>query len=337
MPPVTATAENTSRILGIDRLKGTLILLILFYHSLNYSQRYYLGFKLLGWAPVSFILVTGLLVSYIYSLRFAQAPLKISRRLWSRAGKLVLLFTFLNFGISLLRKPPGQSPSECIQAFLSHWWEVYVTGEGRYASFQILLPIAYFLVVSPALLSLNGLSPILLPVLCALILPTMALLDEHNRLWTNLALISASLPGLLAGRVPIQSYDKLSLHLGALGGGYCAIFAFGAIFGQSYLLQILGACSGLALAYSLCQRWEQRAPRRGLIALLGEYSLLAYILQIAALQALVRVLGRPEPFSARFLLLLAGAGAVMGALIVGIHWSRSRSRRAAELYKAVFA
>jgi hypothetical protein len=78
-------------------------------------------------------------------------PRSTSRRLIVRGLKLLILFTVLNLLINLT------GPDKA-QPFMSALFQVYVAGEARYASFQILLPIAYLLLAAPSVLMLGRLS-----------------------------------------------------------------------------------------------------------------------------------------------------------------------------------
>src|SRR5262249_6648637 len=71
--------------------------------------------------------------------------------------------------------------------------------------------------------------------------------------------------------------------------------------------------------------------------ILGQYSLVAYIVQIGVLQVLVRFLHRPDPMSLTFLALFGGTlfFTVMSAEI--LHWMRPRLSWADGAYKTVFA
>src|ERR1051325_5936996 len=63
------STPSTPRIDAIDMVKGVLVVFMVAYHSLNYSTRYQLAFQYMAFLPPSFILITGFLLSHVYSAR----------------------------------------------------------------------------------------------------------------------------------------------------------------------------------------------------------------------------------------------------------------------------
>ena len=106
----------------------------------------------------SFILMSGYIVARFDGPRFKADWRGTSRRLVARGLKLLILFTLLNLLINLTGIGNPDKVQLGIQRYMSTLFEVYVSGEPGYASFQILLPIAYLLVAAPALLMLGRLS-----------------------------------------------------------------------------------------------------------------------------------------------------------------------------------
>ena len=97
----------------------------------------------------SFILMSGYIVARFDGPRFKADWRGTSRRLVARGLKLLVLFTLLNLLINLTGIGNPDKAQFGIQGYISSLFEVYVSGEPRYASFQILLPIAYLLVAAP--------------------------------------------------------------------------------------------------------------------------------------------------------------------------------------------
>ncbi|SRR6266481_167659 len=65
-PPQPAGPGPRMRIAALDMTKGVLIVAMVIHHSFNYSTDYTLGFKYLSFLPLSFILITDLLISGLY-------------------------------------------------------------------------------------------------------------------------------------------------------------------------------------------------------------------------------------------------------------------------------
>ena len=73
------------------------------------------------------------------------------------------------------------------------------------------------------------------------------------------------------------------------------------------------------------------------LLIVGKYSLLAYIVQIAVLQVLTRLIGRLDPFTVPFYLQMAGVGLLMILMAEGLQWARSRAGWVDASYRFIFA
>ncbi|HRP05685.1 MAG TPA: hypothetical protein PLV87_12300, partial [Opitutaceae bacterium] len=90
-----------------------------------------------------------------------------------------------------------------------------------------------------------------------------------------------------------------------------------------------------ALAAGQCVPVQAWVVRR--IIVLGQYSLLAYILQIGILQVILRIVGRPAPWSLPFYFWMAVTTVLMTLAIEGTVRLRRGSSISDRLYRAVFA
>ena len=125
--------------------KGVLVVLMVVYHTLNYSTDYTLSFKYLPFLPPSFILITGLLIGRLYLRNDTGASNGASMRLVLRGLRLVVIFTVLNLLAQVVgRNKPSGPGGQFGAAFFDYWFEIYVLG-GAAAAFEVLLPIAYLL------------------------------------------------------------------------------------------------------------------------------------------------------------------------------------------------
>ena len=149
--------------------------------------------------------------------------------------------------------------------------------------------------------------------------------------------MSAGIVGTLLGRALIKDLDFLGRKLPITALAYSIYFALCFTVGQTYLVQLLGACAALALIYSLCVNIGEAGWSQARLARLGRYSLISYIVQIGILQMLVRLLGRPDVWSMGFFALLFGTLILMTIIVESVEWARTRSFGVETLYKAVFA
>lgn len=325
------------RLAFLDLAKGILVLLMVVYHSLNYTNEYHLAFRYLSFLPPSFILITGFLIAIVYYPRYARGDSTIWLRLLTRGAKLLGLFVALNVIAQYVRSPAyGQSLSIGVTAFFRSWHEVFVVGSGPAVAFEVLLPIAYLLLVSPLLLSLARRHAAALPVLTVAVVATGAWLDARGFANANFNLLSAGLIGMAAGRL-LPSAEMIGRPLLASVIGYAIYFPVSLAKGYVYLVQLAGACIALALICSVSLRLGENGRLQQFLIRQGQYSLLAYIVQIGALQILSRVLGRPDPVSAGSLLLFGATTLVMVVAIELTAWARQRSGPVDTLYRSVFA
>ena len=307
------------------------------YHSLNYTKENHLAFKYLSFLPPSFIFITGYLIATVYFARAATNQSGVQQRLLVRGGKLLLLFTLLNVLASLLLKRGHESEGFNPLVFFDHWQEIYITGSGRFAVFEVLLPIAYLLILSPAVIWAGHRQQLSLPIITVTLVAACILLESQGYYFPNLNFLSAGTLGMLAGRVPFQKIAALGQHVMYTVVAYAAYFFLGMIIGQDYLVQTLGAAVALALIFSLCSRFRVEGWPHTLLIRLGQYSLVSYIFQIGVLQILSRLMYRPAPFSPGGLFLFTATLLLTVACVQLIEWARPRSTALEKLYKAVFA
>src|SRR5262249_9745420 len=144
--------NKTSRNDALDITKGILVVVMVLYHWLNY-------FVVLDWdiyrylrfITPSFVLITGFVLSSIYLKKYRPTDVRLHYRLVSRGLKLLMLFTALNLvGVVLFNRHQYGIESS-IRGFFANAYEIYFSGSGR-ATFEILVPIGYFLVLTPLVL-----------------------------------------------------------------------------------------------------------------------------------------------------------------------------------------
>lgn len=326
-----------SRLAFLDLAKGILVILMVVYHSLNYTNEYHLAFRYLSFLPPSFILVTGYLVAIAYYPRYAQGDRSVGSRLITRGAKLLALFVALNVVAQYVRSPAyGQSLSVGVEGFFRNWQEVFLRGSGPAVAFEVLLPIAYLLLLSPLLLWLARRHVAILQAVAGSAVAAGAVMDHLGTANANFNLLSAGLVGMVAGRFLPQA-EMIGRPLVLALIGYAVYFPVSLTKGYVYLVQLTGACVALVLICSVSLRLGEQGRGQRFLIREGQYSLLAYIVQIGALQVLSRVLGRPDPVSVGSLALFGGALLVMFAANATTDWLRQRLAPADRLYRAVFA
>jgi hypothetical protein len=176
----------------------------------------------------------------------------------------------------------------------------------------------------------------LLPALTALFVGAGVFMDLRGVSNANFNLFSAGLIGLVGGRL-LPRADLLGRPLVYALIGYAIYFPISLVRGYVYVVQLAGACIALVLICSVSLRLGERGGVARFLIRQGQYSLLAYIVQIGVLQVLSRVVGRPDPVSVGSLLLFSATLVIMVATSEVTEWLRKRLPSVDSLYRVVFA
>lgn len=332
-PPATKP-----RLAYLDMTKGLLVVIMVIYHSLNYSTHYQLAFKYISFLPPSFIFIAGYLITAIYPKRYDGGDARLYTRLIIRGLKLVLLFTALNLGVLILFGWSNGRAGANIQEYLQRWIDIYLLGSGRSAIFEVLLPIGYFIAVSPLFLVAKKRSPLVLPIATLATIATCQTLALLNLTSENLNLVSAGVLGLYIGSTKAAGSHQLRkpLLLAAALTLYLIYIPVGLHHGYVYGVQLFGAFAAVSLLLTSSAYLGEKGWFQQQIILLGQYSLIAYIIQIAVLQVSLRIIGRPAPDSALFLALLLGTLIATSGLVHLAHQLR-RINAFDRIYRFFFA
>ena len=332
---MTKAAQVGKRLEFLDLTKGFLVALMVIYHSLNYTNQYQLSFRFLSFLPPSFILITGFLIAHVYYPRFQAGEAGLTLKLLLRSLRLVLLFLVLNVVAQFVRSP-AYGRSVGVEAFFEQWDQVFISGGSRLAVFEVLLPIAYLIALAPPLMQLARWHRLSLPLITAAVIGACFVMEYHNNPVANLRFIGVGLIGMLVG--------KLWLHPMVLGRGFwisgaalAAYALFAAEKGYLYAVQLAGAIIALVFFCGASIRLSSASWFGRWLGLVGQYSLVAYVVQIGVLQVLSRFLGRPDPLSLPALCYFVTTLLVMTLSILAAKWLRARSAHADRIYKLIFA
>jgi hypothetical protein len=275
-----------------DFVKGTLVLVMIVYHSLNIvASATFEEVRYVRFISGSFIFISGFMLSRFIGPAFRTSPAAVSRRLVARGIKLVLIVAILN----LLIQASGFGDA----AKMQHWREAgtgalsefFLHADNRIASFVILMPIGYLFIASPAVLVATAGRR---RVAAALLLATL-LLAASPRVagWSsNVDFLLVGLCGLLAGMIftsdPSSSPPTLA-HRGLSAAGLATSLWLTGRYGGFLPAYIAGVALILKFLYDLSLSGDAYSRLSQWVALLGRYSLPAYILQIL----LIRIISRP--------------------------------------------
>jgi hypothetical protein len=328
------TAAKPSRNAALDFTKGALVLFMVLYHWVNYfvspSGFHY---RYIRFVTPSFISLAGLLVTHVYA-NYATVDAVVTGRLLRRGLKLLMLFTALNltvgylFGLAL-------GTQQILADFVSKAPLIYTIGLDQSSAFEILVPIAYLLLLSPLALLAHQRYRYGVHVFSALLFVAVWMLGRRGISSFNLNLMAVGSVGLVVGYTPMRTFDQLSNRLPVVGGAYLLYLIALTIWGAPYVLQIVGAWLSIATLYSVGVRYGRSTPVQRHLILLGQYSLFAYLVQIAALRVL-RPLLDSSPDLVRWPLSLAIATLLTSASVICLNYMNANWRLAARFYRFVF-
>jgi peptidoglycan/LPS O-acetylase OafA/YrhL len=340
--PDIAKSPKLERIAALDFTRGALVLIMVFYHWVNYfvgsEWKYY---DYLRFLTPSFIFIAGFMISNIYLSRFKAADPRLSKRLFTRGLKILAIFVVLNVARTFLVPALGtgvlaHGPLDRASLFV-----VFVSGNlpvtgPKLASFSILVPISYLLIISGVLmLPYRRYRNTFHVVVLFLLLSILALGLTGQRSY-NLEFVTIGMLGVLSGFTSIAVIDDLLCNPYRVGLAYLFYLIAITIWSVPFVLVVVAVFLNLAVLYRVGAAGEPDAIRSEII-LLGKYSLFGYISQIAILQILSAAFHRANFGFAVLATSFALAFVLTIASVEIVDRARSKSAGVDKLYKTVFA
>lgn len=326
-------SRPVGRIGALDWTKGALVVCMVAYHAINYSAFRPMAFKALGFLPPSFILIAGFLVGQVYATKYSLDTWKPYARLLVRGLKLLVLFLVLNVTHCIIIK---RDVVDGLWEFADRAGTIFVSGNNREGIFEVLLPIAYFLILAPGLLWVRSRTKSAITLFAVAIFLLCVVLERGGMTYKNLSLLSAGVIGMACGLVPIESIDRLAAKLLPVVGLY-ALYRLSSYFlGEIYPIQIFGAATSSLLLYGLALHLDCDSGTGRWVVLLGKYSLAGYLIQIPLIQILVLFHGKPGHWIGVFAVAMITT-ALLLLIVQGLNLMRRRNLIVDTVYKAVFA
>jgi hypothetical protein len=341
-PSLTAQGPDAvvakTRDSALDFTKGALVLLMALYHSLNYFRRDFGGVYLLylRFLPPSFIFISGFLITHIYRSKYRPTDLRLHKRLLVRGVKLLAVFLLLNVLVNLAVSRNFNGTQFGVGAFFGQIPAILGSGRQR-AVFEVLVPIAYLLMLGGPLLALDGKWRASLPVLLVILSLTDYVLAVNGVALPNLEFVCFGILGAVWGLAPMDAINKWTGHWVLLSAAYLAYLGALTVLGASLFVQYVAVCLTIALLYRIGVQIGEGSKAGDMVILLGKYSLLAYIGQIFSLQILLRLLRRWPGAAENFPLGLFAAVVLTIATVVATDWARRRWPLADRAYRLVFS
>jgi hypothetical protein len=339
---MTTPAIKPARIPALDFTKGALVLIMVLYHWINYflgphDNRY------LRFLTPSFIFISGFLISNVYISKYGIADPKLPMRLIQRGLKILGVFLLLNLTRSFAIPGRPEELAQTTQEWIKSLFEIYVLGSGvgggqtKAVAFFILVPISYLLLLSALLLIVCRYYPYAFHAACLLFLVCIAGGYFGGFEIPNLQLLAIGLMGVIAGYLPTEKVNAAVRHPYLLAIAYLAYLAAITVWNVIYPLQIIGVYLSLMIIYLAGQQSGEPGKVRGTTVLLGKYSLVGYIFQIAILQVLRVGLNRLDSRELVLGLSFVLAFALTILSVEAVDRARAGSVVVDKVYRAVFA
>jgi peptidoglycan/LPS O-acetylase OafA/YrhL len=336
VPPQRAAADQ--RLDSLDFVKGVLVVVMVLYHWLNYFiGLQWDGYRYLRFLTPAFICISGYLVSRVYLARYAADDPKLRWRLVGRAIKLLALFLALNVVIDWALNGgrifnPSQPP-----VLMSWLTAVFVGGRGGVAAFDILISIAYFLLLAPFVLFISKRASLPLWLIAGVTIGGAAIVSYTGRINPHLEIVPLGFVGLAAGARSSGRVAAAVSSMAFLLPAYVVHLVGIASWNVSYPLLIVAVGLNLLLMGAIASVWGTRGIVQQCVVRLGQYSLLAYIAQIAILQLLRRGLQGHFLTDLGRVAVFAGALAATVAVVELVIWLRAKSSAFDRVYRGIFA
>ena len=283
---------KSERISALDFTKGALVLFMVLYHWLNYfvgSEGAY--YRYLRFLTPSFILITGFMVSQVYLSKYSFNDPRLPHRLFVRAFKLLSIFIALNATRIFILPGLGTGPLVQNPYDRNNLMSIFISGNlgessVKLASFSILVPISYVLLLSGALMIPYRFFRYSFHLAWLILVTSISVLVLRGAESQNLELVTIGMFGVLIGFMPMARINKYVRHPYFIGLIYALYLMAIARWNVPYPLEFLGTCFSVAIIYLVGTIESKTSRVRNEVLSLGKYSLFGYISQIAILQVL---------------------------------------------------
>jgi len=327
--------------LSLDAVKGVLVLLMVVYHVMSIASTADVeAFRYIRFISGSFVFLSGFIVARFIDAAFDRDPGATAFRLLARGLKIVLIFTVLNALIQISGFGNVSKRTAGFQALIENAATIYATGDNRMASFVVLLPIAYVLIIAPVFLRVAGKrNPVAAGIVLATVLSVCTLTSVADDS-PVIQLVLVGIAGMCAGVLPVQTRAPepgVASVVKAIAGLALSLWLAGKFGGNTGLY-----CVGVALILKFLHDGARLVHADGMAARavvrLGRYSLICYIAQIGVIQVLFRSVGmRRWDLGVGLLALCVLTGLFMTSLCAALEALRARSGVIDRSYRFLFS
>ncbi|HUI90886.1 MAG TPA: hypothetical protein VLX68_01445 [Chitinivibrionales bacterium] len=319
----------------LDFVKGLLVEAMIVYHSINYfygAHHFLLSY--IDFVTSGFVFLSGFIIPALYLKKYDNNIDAIFNRLIVRGIKIAGLFLVINTAVHLLIATNYNGVHLGLVEFYRNIWYVLVPGDRRLSAFELLLPIAYTLVFSAILLKFVDKK--IIPIIVAAIFVWCMIINDRifNLFYLNFGL-SGFVLGLLSNGFPFYKvfYRRKWLSIFPVGLYFLVIFLFKK---DAMIVYFLGTVAVLGATYLWGTVVSPYSIVRKTIIIMGEYSLLGYLMQIFFLQILFRVWGNVFNGQNGILYSILITTVIVWGLCFTVNSTRRQSILVNKIYKFVF-
>jgi peptidoglycan/LPS O-acetylase OafA/YrhL len=323
---------------ALDFTKGALVLFMILYHWINYFVTFE-GFfwRYLRFITPSFIFITGFLITHVYLAKYDIIDGKLRNRLIERGAKLLVLFILLNLMANIAFSRNYNGAVLGVRSFWDNAVSIFLVGNGQGAIFDVLVPISYLLLISAGLLITGRYFVTLIYFICAGVIAFAFVLNVFGLSSGIVELLSIGFMGMLIGRIPLSGIRELPHLYTSVIVAFVAYIISITVWDVFYLILAIGVFLSLFILYLIGQVFPLKGFLAARVFLLGQYTLFAYIIQIAILQIMRRTWPRTESFTVSYLLSFIAAFALTILAVELLDKLTKRSMSVNLLYKYIFA
>ncbi|HVX56576.1 MAG TPA: acyltransferase family protein [Candidatus Saccharimonadales bacterium] len=332
------SVHRRSRDPAIDLTKGALVVLMFVYHSVNYFCVDKDPLRYLHFLPASFIFITGFLLITVQHPKLRRGVPRVRVHVLVHGLKLFAIFAGLNVVAHVLFTSNYNNPNFGVDTLLSTAPDILVVGGLGSAVFDVLLPISYLLILSGVLLvsSETG-QRTLIALVTGLSILGCVMLTELGRPLYNLEMLSMGLLGMLAGLVPQRDIAGRAQWLVILLAANVVYAVLAGLRYPTYVVNILGVLLAVLALFAIGRNAPSTTLGYRWLTLLGRYSLIGYIAQIAVLQVLYRLARYLVVDPHNFTLALIVTAISTTLIVLVIDRSRTKFAKADATYRVLFA
>jgi len=324
------------RNLALDFTKGCLVVGMVLYHSLDYFADQSFLYRYVRFITGAFVFISGFLVSNIYLKKYNIYERRIYHRLLSRGIKLIIIFSLLNVAINLIFGQNYDGRELCIHLITKNIYSIYFSGNSKLAAFEILLPIAYFLLVSGGLVYVVKEKLWIVTAISLVLFCYCTAMFFDNQHAFNLRYITVGLIGFTFGLMLKGKIDNIIMRRYLVILAYTGYSCFITFFDLYYPVYVGSVLISLMLIYMVGLKAEPKGAVNNTLMLLGRYSLLAYLVQILILQMLTRVFGLIDIRIDETVTAFIVTTAVMILCIETTNYLKNKSGYVDKVYRIIF-